>query len=128
MVAAPELDVGQCAEMARTCACLGFRKASRSVTQFYDRILTPTGLRSTQLDVLLSAYAIGAVNLRTVADQLAMERSTLTRNLRPLIAQRLLRIDAARGRSKTVSVTSQGKRLLLTALPLLQQAQEMVRE
>ena len=49
MVKVQEPDVNQCAEMARACACLGFRKASRSVTQFYDQLLAPCGLRSTLL-------------------------------------------------------------------------------
>ena len=125
-----QLDPAACAEMARVCACLGFRKASRSVTQLYDQFLNPCGLRSTQLVVLLSAYVLGSSNLRRLADELAMDRSTLTRNLKPLIAQRLLQTMPAkgRGRSKVIEVTPRGQELLLTAAPLWEQAQNALRE
>ncbi|HJS08288.1 MAG TPA: MarR family winged helix-turn-helix transcriptional regulator [Pirellulales bacterium] len=125
-----ELDPKSCAEMARTCACLGFRKASRSVTQLYDQFLAPSGLRSTQLVVLLSAYVLGSSNLRRLADELAMDRSTLTRNLKPLIVQRLLRTvpGKGRGRSKSIEVTLRGQDKLRTAAPLWQLAQESLRE
>src|SRR5919108_1255751 len=107
MVKVNELDPPACAEMARACACLGFRKASRSVTQLYDHFLAPIGLRSTQLVVLLGAYVLGSSNLRELADELAMDRSTLTRNLKPLITQKLLRTVTVkgRGRSKSIEVT-----------------------
>ena len=125
-----ELDPAVCAEMARVCACLGFRKASRSVTQLYDQFLAPCGLRSTQLVVLLGAYVLGSANLRRLADELAMDRSTLTRNLKPLIAQRLLQTapTKGRGRSKSIEVTARGQELLLTAAPLWQQAQDSLRQ
>ena len=130
MVKVQEPDVTQCAEMARACACLGFRKASRSVTQFYDQLLAPCGLRSTQLVVLLGAYVLGSSNLRRLADELAMDRSTLTRNLKPLISQKLLRTapGKGRGRSKAVEVTARGREKLLAAAPLWQQAQDALRE
>jgi DNA-binding MarR family transcriptional regulator len=127
---AEQLDPAACAVMARACACLGFRKASRSVTQLYDQFLTPCGLRSTQLVVLLSAYVLGSSNLRRLADELAMDRSTLTRNLKPLISQRLVQTMPAkgRGRSKAIEVTARGQELLRTAAPLWQQAQDALRE
>jgi DNA-binding MarR family transcriptional regulator len=125
-----QLDPAQCAEMARVCACLGFRKASRSVTQLYDHFLAPAGLRSTQLVVLLGAYVLGSSNLRTLADELAMDRSTLTRNLKPLISQKLLRTVSTkgRGRSKSIEVTLRGRQKLLAAAPLWEQAQGSLRE
>ena len=128
MASEQQLDVSQCAEMARACACFGLRKASRSVTQLYDRFLAPTGLRSTQLDVLLGAYVLGSSNLRELADDLAMDRSTLTRNLKPLISRGLLRTVPTYGRSKRIALTSRGERALVVAVPLLHQAQESLRE
>lgn len=130
MVKAEQLDPLACAEMARVCACLGFRKASRSVTQLYDQFLAPCGLRSTQLVVLLGAYVLGSSNLRRLADELAMDRSTLTRNLKPLIAQRLLHTmpTKGRGRSKSIEVTARGQELLRAATPLWQQAQSSLRQ
>jgi DNA-binding MarR family transcriptional regulator len=130
MVQTQQLDPAQCAEMARVCACLGFRKASRSVTQFYDHFLAPVSLRSTQLVVLLGAHVLGSSNLRSLADELAMDRSTLTRNLKPLIAQKLLRTVSAkgRGRSKSIEVTPRGQQKLIAAAPLWEQAQGSLRD
>jgi len=130
MVKVQELDSNDCAAMARACACLGFRKASRSVTQLYDQFLSPVGLRSTQLVVLLGAQVLGSSNLRQLADELAMDRSTLTRNLKPLILQRLLRTvpNKGRGRSKSIEVTPRGQDKLRAAAPLWQQAQDSLRE
>jgi DNA-binding MarR family transcriptional regulator len=126
MVKPSEINPQLFAEMANSCACLRFRKASRSVTQLYDQFLAPSGLRANQLVVLLTAYTFNSSNLRKLADELAMDRSTLTRNLKPLISQRLLRTvpGEGRGRSRTVEVTTRGKRKLMSAAPYWQQAQE----
>jgi DNA-binding MarR family transcriptional regulator len=117
-----ELDRDQCAEIARTCACFNFRKASRSVTQMFDQALAPTGLRSTQLVILIAAYVLecGAAQL---ARELIMDRSTLARNLRPLAQQGLLRLATARGRSRVVELTPRGKFALLKAIPYWEKAQ-----
>jgi len=130
MANAADLDPAVCAEMARVCACLGFRKASRSVTQLYDQFLAPCGLRSTQLVVLLGAYVLGSSNLRRLADELAMDRSTLTRNLKPLISQGLLQTmpTTGRGRSKSIEVTPLGQDMLRAAAPLWEQAQNSLRQ
>jgi DNA-binding MarR family transcriptional regulator len=78
----------------------------------------------------LGAYVLGLSNLRRLADELAMDRSTLTRNLKPLISQRLLKTVPGRagGRSKSIQVTARGQQKLRDAAPLWQQAQDSLRE
>jgi DNA-binding MarR family transcriptional regulator len=117
-----QLDREQCAEIARTCACFNFRKASRSVTQMFDQALAPTGLRSTQLVILIAAYVMecGAAQL---ARELIMDRSTLARNLRPLIQQGLLRLAPASGRSRIIELTPRGRHALRKAFPYWEKAQ-----
>ncbi len=54
-----QLDMAKFSEMASSCACFQFRKASRSVTQLYDQILAPVGLRSTQVVILVASQVLG---------------------------------------------------------------------
>src|SRR5476651_2814628 len=65
-----ESDESKLAEMARTCACFNFRKASRSVTQLFDQILAPTGLRSTQLVILMTGQLLGPSSIARLAQDL----------------------------------------------------------
>ena len=112
-------------EMARTCACFNFRKASRSVTQLFDQALAPTGLRSTQLVILITGELLGPSSIARMARELVMDRSTLTRNLRPLIAAGLLELSAGKdGREKQVELTAQGRKSLVKALPIWAGAQQ----
>ena len=122
-----EIDSAKLGEIARTCACQNFRKGSRSVTQFFDQSLAPTGLRSTQLVVLIAAEYFGSASIARLARELVMDRSTLTRNLKPLINMGLLRLlMAENGKHKTVEVTSEGRAALLKAMPYWERAQSFL--
>jgi len=119
-----EIDEGKLAEMARTCACFNFRKASRSVTQLFDQILAPSGLRSTQLVILITGQLVGPSSIARLARELVMDRSTLTRNLKPLLSMRLLRLSVADGgKHKSVELTDEGRAALIKAAPYWEYAQ-----
>jgi DNA-binding MarR family transcriptional regulator len=121
----PEIDPAKLGEMARTCACFNFRKASRSTTQFFDQTLAPTGLRSTQLVILITGELLGPSSIARLARELVMDRSTLTRNLKPLLGMELLKLSLAEGgKHKSVEVTPAGKAALIKATPYWQRAQE----
>src|SRR5262249_5007031 len=66
------------------CMCHKTRMAARSVTRAYDDALRSTGLRATQIAVLAAVGASGALSIQALARSMAMDRTTLTRNLRPL--------------------------------------------
>lgn len=118
------LDREKCLEMVATCASFNFRKASRSVTQLYDQILAPIGLRSTQLVLLLAAEVLGPCGLARLARELVMDRSTITRNLQPLVTQGLLEISGKSGRGgKAVEITAAGKRAIANSVPYWEEAQ-----
>jgi DNA-binding MarR family transcriptional regulator len=120
----PAIDPNKLGEMARTCACFNFRKASRSVTQFFDQVLAPTGLRSTQLVILITAELLGPSSIARLARELVMDRSTLTRNLKPLLAQGLLRLSRAdNGKHKSVELTAEGRAALVKSVPFWEHAQ-----
>lgn len=112
------------AEAARVCACFNFRKASRAVTQFFDKVLQPNGLRSTQFVILVAIGAEGRPNLPELARALNVDRSTLTRNLQPLARDGLLRVSEEKGeRASAVRLTPKGERLLAATVPLWAKAQ-----
>jgi DNA-binding MarR family transcriptional regulator len=118
------LDQETCREIVATCACFNFRKASRSVTQLFDQILAPIGLRSTQLVILVTCEALGPCGLARLARELVMDRSTVTRNLRPLISQGFLQVTGKSGRAgKSVELTKTGRHALVEAAPYWQEAQ-----
>ncbi len=120
----PEIDDKKLAEMARTCACFNFRKASRSVTQLFDQILAPTGLRSTQLVILITSQLVGPSSIARLARELVMDRSTLTRNLKPLMNMGLLQFSPDdSGKHKSVEVTPAGQAALIRSAPFWEQAQ-----
>jgi DNA-binding MarR family transcriptional regulator len=119
-----DLDLDLCAEAASACACFHFRKASRVVTQLFDDALEPTGLRSTQLVILLAVALFERSSVSRLAQELVMDRTTLTRNLRPLEKQRLLRIGSrGASRSRAVELTAEGKAAVRGALPVWRRTQ-----
>lgn len=120
----PSLDPDKCAEIAKTCACFNFRKASRIVTQLFDQILAPLDVRSTQLVILVAAQVLGPIGMAKLAHELVMDRSTITRNLQPLVALGYLKLSGKSGRAgKTVEITSAGQDMLAKAVPYWEKAQ-----
>lgn len=121
----PKPDTAKCAEAASTCACFNFRKASRAVTQLFDESLQPTGLRSTQFVILVAIYLEQPVTIPALAKKMVMDRTTLSRNLKPLEHAEWVASEQAPGsRTKLYSVTEEGQRLISEALPLWEKAQE----
>jgi DNA-binding MarR family transcriptional regulator len=124
-----DLDRDECLEIIGTCACFNFRKASRSVTQLFDQILAPIGLRSTQLTILVAAQVLGPCGLARLARELVMDRSTITRNIHPLVTQGLLQVTGKSGRGgKSVQITKEGQQALISALPYWKEAQGQLLE
>ena len=102
--------------------------AARSVTRMYDDTLRPVGLRATQLSVLVAVAIDGAISIAALAKFLGMDRSTLTRNLRPLVDQDLIAIGReGRYRSRTLEITKQGHARLRQAMPLWEKAQKTLK-
>ena len=119
-----EIDQDDCLEMIGNCASTNFRKASRRVTQLFDQILAPIGVRSTQLTILLAAQVLGPCGLGRLARELVMDRSTVTRNIQPLVTQGFLQVSGKTGRTgKTLVVTKAGNEALLKAIPYWKKAQ-----
>lgn len=115
--------------VTETCLCHRARMAARAVTRDYDLALRKTGLRATQLAVLAAIAAKGALSIKALADDLGMDRTTLTRNLRPLEDLGYVAIgDEARHRSRTLALTESGDTALAAALPLWERAQRALQQ
>ncbi len=109
------------------CACLSLRQASRVVTQMYDDALRPAGLRATQFGLLMAVRAVGRMTISELADFVIMDRTTLTRNLRPLEKNGYLRVEPGEDRRmRRVSLTRKGRTALEKAFPLWKEVQTQV--
>lgn len=102
--------------------------AARVVTRAYDDALRPVGLRATQLAVLVAVGNGGTMSITGLAKLMAMDRTTLTRNLRPLEKADLIAVGLEGWRrSRTLEITKKGQLLLREALPYWERAQEALR-
>jgi len=119
-ILSPEL----CQEVLRTCGSFNLRKASRTVTQLYDDILQPTGLRSTQVVILVMLAAEEETSLTRLARELVLSPSTLSRTIRPLERDGLVTVQPSGKRGKTVKLTAAGRQALRNATPYWQKAQQ----
>ena len=63
------------------CVCNALRMATRAITQLYDDALRPSGLRASQFSVLATIAGRGEANLKQLEELLAIDQTTLTRNL-----------------------------------------------
>ena len=103
------------------------RKAARVVTQLYDEALRSQDLRGTQFTLLVVVRSRGPVTVKQLAETTVTDRTTLTRNLRPLEKKRLIRIEAGKDRrERIVTLTDRGDRTLANALPLWDRAQAQI--
>lgn len=105
------------------------RKATRAVTQLFDEVLAPTGLRSTQLVLLLAVGAHEPAPIAELASIIVMDRSTLTRNLQPLVRAGMVKVVQGEDRRvRLVSLTAKGHRAILAAAPCWEQVQTQLTE
>jgi DNA-binding MarR family transcriptional regulator len=110
------------------CTCGRLRKLTRAVTQTYDRFLEPTGLTIQQFGILAPLHQRGDMSMGELADHLVNDATTLTRSLRPLERDGLIKIATAKDdrRRRAVSITAKGKQVFQSALPMWREAQKKV--
>lgn len=108
-----------------SCLCLHVQRAARAVARRYDEILRPVGLTNGQFSLLMSLNRPQPPTMGEVSSVLAMDRTTLTANLKPLERRGLvaIKIDEADRRSRRLQLTEAGRELLRKALPLWEKGQ-----
>jgi DNA-binding MarR family transcriptional regulator len=111
------------AEKQLGCTCFKLRRLARAVSRLYDQHLAAVGLKTTQYSVLANA-ARGAVPVAALAERLGIERTTLTRNLGPLVDAGWIALRAgADGRQRVVTLTAAGLAKVASAYPAWRAAQ-----
>ena len=110
-------------EIATNCACFKLRSAARAVTRAYDKAFQPLGIKATQFTLLNAIGMTAPISISVLAEKLSMDRTTLTRNLRPLEKHGWITSVAGHGRSVELSLTEPGRALLEAGKPRWSEAQ-----
>jgi len=107
------------------CLCLHVQRAARAMARHYDQALRPLDLTNGQFSLLMSLNRADAASIGSVSGLLAMDRTTLTANLKPLERRGLVKatVDPADRRSRRLMLTPAGHAALAAALPLWKRAQ-----
>ena len=123
--AAAEASVAFAIPEANRCNGTALRKATRRVSQLYDTVLAPCGLRSTQHSILFHIARAGTPTMGDLATALVLDRSALAHNLKPLERDGLVKVIVDRNdkRSRLVKLTARGEEKLHESMHLWKKAQ-----
>ena len=112
------------------CLCLHLQRAARVVARRFDEALRPLGITSGQFSLLMSLNRPQPPTIGDVAPLLAMDRTTLTANLKPLERNGLVTIavDKNDRRSRRLSLTQGGVDLLIAATPIWKKTHAEIEE
>src|SRR4029078_11568447 len=102
------------------CLCLAAQRAARALARRFDEALRPAGLTSGQFSLLMSLNQATPPSIGAIAALLAMDRTTLTANLKPLERVGLVEtaVDPDDRRGRRLILTKAGHRALQAALPI----------
>ena len=108
------------------CNCVAIRKAARRVTQAYDAALADAGIRVTQFMILMALEGDDGVSVNNLAETMAMDRTTMGKNLRPLERDGLVDVKVSESdrRSRDIVLTRKGRALLERTYPLWRRAHQ----
>ena len=107
-----------------TCLCLHAQRAARALARRFDRVLRPLGLTHGQFSLMMALNRPAPPSIGDVATVLAMDRTTLTANLKPLERRGLVKVSVDKDdrRGRRLTLTASGRALLAAAAPLWTQA------
>lgn len=113
-------------EVRDSCLCLHLQRAARAVARRFDAVLRPLELTSGQFSLLMSLNRPEPPSIGMVAAGLAMDRTTLTANLKPLERRGLVEVtvDEVDKRARRLRLTQAGRALLVAALPVWRQTHD----
>ena len=108
------------------CTCFRMRKLARLMSQRYDQALAPAGINLNQYSILRRTGGQGRP-LGEIARELGMDRSTLSRDLKPLVqADWIETVPGGDARQRRLRITAEGRRAIERAQPLWRQAQDAI--
>lgn len=111
-------DQATLARIGRSCICYQTRMTAHAVTRAYNRALAPLGLEVTQFNIMAALAAAKTNSVTALSEALALDRTTMTRNLKRLEVAGLVGVASGQGRAVRPSLTAEGARLLASAIPL----------
>jgi DNA-binding MarR family transcriptional regulator len=119
MSTAPVVPFQTTLKVRDCCLCLHVQRAARALARRFDIALQPFGLTNGQFSLLMSLNRPRPAGMRSVADLLAMDRTTLTAALKPLERRGLVTItaDPIDRRGRLLGLTPEGSHLLARAVP-----------
>ena len=102
------------------CLCLHVQRTARALSRHFDDVFRPLDLTSGQFSLLMSLNRPQPASIGDVSALLAMDRTTLTANLKPLERRGFVRVtaDDADKRTRRLTLTPAGRALLSTAVPV----------
>ncbi|AWW36017.1 MarR family transcriptional regulator [Streptomyces sp. AS58] len=109
-----------------SCNNLALRKAARYIGATYDKALSPVGLRGTQFSILQKLNGQGEMTISALAETIAMDRTTMASNLKPLAREGLVTVERSEAdrRARIVTITPEGRARMRAATPLWKAVQE----
>jgi len=113
-------------DISRLCLMQSTRRAARAITRRYDAALSRFDLTGGQFSILVAAKAMGGATVSRLAEGLGLDRTTLTRNLRPLEQRGLLASGPSKkdARVRVIYLTDAGATVLNQAIPAWAAAQD----
>jgi DNA-binding MarR family transcriptional regulator len=114
--------------VGESCLCFRVQRASRIIGRRFDAALRPVGLTNWQFSLLMALNRPSPLTVNGLAEELGMDRTTTTKNLRPLERRGLLEVrqDEADARIRRIVLADAGRALLARAFPHWRAANDAV--
>ncbi len=111
------------------CNCMNMRRASRAVTEFYDKVLKPSGLTIAQMALLRNVEMVEKTTVSELAKVMRIDRTTLNRNMKPLIDAGFIEITPGKdSRTRVITLTKTGSDAVVSGWALWKEAQKSIKE
>jgi len=129
MVLSGEEILDESTPLVEESPCAALRAANRAVSQFYDLVLAPTGLKATQFVALQAIYEKGEIAQCEFARNHAVAVETLSRRFSGLRSKGYIQVRiGVRHGERIYSLTEKGRNALSDATPYWERAQERLRK
>ncbi len=112
---------------AQNCINMRMRRVGRSLSDFYNAVMEPSGLHGNQFLLLVPIYFQPGITINQLAKWADLDRTTLARNLKLLEEHEIIVLSPGKDqRTRTLHLTELGRQKLLDALPLWEKAQQQI--
>lgn len=109
------------------CHCVNLRRASRSLTEYYDSVLKPYGFTVCQYSIMRNLQRIEPCSVTELSAIIRLDRTTLVRNLKLLIQKGLILDKTPENqRARILCLSQQGNEFLMPAVFAWEKAQQKI--